>query len=260
MSAIINLNARLIKFLTAVDNFKTTASRSKVAIKLWGRHRYFEKLNEILNAPEMVGALLISRFQRRGKGGQRGVGRPQIRYRLTRAGRVLLKRLIREQALAIQAAAKAAQQAKAAARQRKTEEVEVRREALAIVRGSRRKRPKPRFWGDPETAVIAPPMPSEFRPPVAPLHSVASSAPLPPMVPRRPYELIQRAPLPGFMPTAQAPGVYIGTSSASASATLAKIKTAGFRTNDRGEVLFDGRWISASEWMARNGGVLDSSS
>jgi hypothetical protein len=30
-----------------------------------------------------------------------------------------------------------------------------------------------------------------------------------------------------------------------------KIRKAGYRVNDRGEVLYDNRWIPASEWRAK---------
>src|ERR1700688_620038 len=90
-------NALLIRFLSTVVNFGITANQHRVAVKVWSKCRYAAKLNAMLNLPEMCGALRIAKYERFDKRGKRKrIGRPPVRYTLTRIGKRLLKRLISE--------------------------------------------------------------------------------------------------------------------------------------------------------------------
>jgi hypothetical protein len=82
-----NTNRLLIRFLSTVINFGTTANKHRVAVKVWSKCRYAAQLNALLNLPEMRDALRIAKFERLNKRGKRKPGRPPIRYTLTRAGK-----------------------------------------------------------------------------------------------------------------------------------------------------------------------------
>jgi hypothetical protein len=264
-----NQNEVLIRFLSAVIDYGTNANRHRVALKVWSKCRYVAKLNALLNLPEMRDALRIAKFERFDKRGKRKrIGRPPVRYALTHVGKRLLKRLLCER----DAARIAAEQARVIAAQQRRDilkEISLARFAEAAARHKRAgRRAGPRtpaqiaqfeearanlasYRAREAAAKMEPDVLTEHE------HIEAPRAPIDrPRTPPAPTPRPIQRPLPiGFNApppqpwgpaTARPAAPPIGTAS-----ILEKIKARGYRVNNRGEVLYDNRWIPASEWRAK---------
>jgi hypothetical protein len=231
-------NEKSLRFLLIVKECKGTASRTRVVLKMWGHHYRIALLTELLSSPEMWGALCTVKFQRRGKRKRYAVGRPQVRYRLTRTGHALLRRLLKQQADERAAVAQARDQArlKRAQAAQDRAEAKIKRDAAEATR----KTEKARKDLERRTArfELPDPPPDPVRRPTVP-QAPAFPSPVPP---------------PAWQPAADTtrplPVAPIG------AASLAdRIRKAGYRVNERGQVLYDNRWIEASDWRAKMGHV-----
>lgn len=263
---------KILKFLSAIRDLRTSATRSRVAYVVWGGRRGIVAWNSLFNDPEMSGFVTTVRHQKRGRKGKMRRGRPSMRYALTRAGRKRLRALLAADQAIKNATLKAAHDAKEAAQRTRQDEIERKaQEKLQAAINARPRYPsKGRkrsakdiadrlAWrrrtylneqvesarvGAPAVSMPASPVLMTSRPtPVAAMASLEDDWRRYVSIPTRPagFESPQMAAAPDK----------------NTAALLSKIQRAGYQTRD-GKVLFGGnQWLTPQEWQRRMPGILD---
>jgi hypothetical protein len=256
-------SAKILKFLTTIRDLRASATHSRVAYKVWGGRRGIVAWNLLFKDPEMSGMVITARYQKRGRKGKMRCGRPSLRYALTRAGRKLMRDLLKAQAIAQETARMAAQDAKEATQRARQDEVE--RETQAKVQAAINARPKypskgrkrsqrdieARLAWRRKTYLNEQIEPAALAVPRPPRETITTPAPEParPIAPAqdndwRRYINTPARPV-GFEPTIQAP-----LTDSKSSALVSRIARAGYQTRG-GKVLYSGVWILPEEWRAK---------
>jgi hypothetical protein len=264
---------KILKFLVTVRHLSPSATHSRVAYAVWGGRRGTVAWNSVLDQPQMAGMVTIARPQRRGRKGKMQRGRPSLRYTLTRAGRKLLRDLLKAQAIAQETARNVAQAADEAAQRARYDLVRKAQEKLQAVMDARPKHPSvKRHRSAADRAVRQKYFDAKMyeqgkvrdaNGKYQPIQEVQAAEQKTAHVLepetlaldenrdwQRYISLLARPS--GIEPPLPTPtGLDTNT-----TALLTRIERAGYRTQG-GKVLFDSNWIDPQEWLRRMPGCLD---
>ena len=242
---------RQIRLLRNIRDLKSFATRSRVVYEVCGRNFSVKTFDLLLNDSALCNAIVITPRRRENRRAGRPLkgrltrvhrkfkaGPPALLFKLTRRGHTLLRRLLKAQAderAAVAQARDQAAQARAAKRQARAD-AKVKREAAESARKAAR------IAKDLERRT------SGFEVPTAPPAPVrrAETFPAPPRPIQRPLPAGFSTPPPAPWGPAQARPAPIG------GPNLAdKIRKAGYRVNERGEVLYDNKWTPLEIWRQK---------
>lgn len=237
-----------IRLLRKIRDLKSFAIRHLVANTVLGHSWSAIEFDALLSDQILQGAIVVAFRHRKNRRAGRPLkgrltrvhrkfrpGRPPRLFKLTRKGHALLKRLLKQNADERAAIA----QAREDARLKREQAAQARAEKKIQREAAEATRKAARIAKDLTRRTASFELPPTPQAPVR-------RAPVPQATPR---------PYPGPSPTPPAgfnrPAPPMATTPIGGPSLAHRIRKAGYRTNERGQVLYDNRWIEVSEWRSK---------